>query len=146
MQKQRILVTCVQNSARSQMAEAFFKKHGEDLFEVYSAGLEPAEVNPLAIKVMSEIGINIENYRSKSFKEFLGQLQFSYVIAVCRKMENNCPFVFPVVRNYVFWPFDDPSAAEGSDEEKLIVFREIRDQIENRVTTWICEYRKGQID
>ena len=146
MQKQRVLVTCVQNSARSQMTEAFLKKYGEDLFEVYSAGLEPAGVNPLAIKVMSEIGINIENQRSKSFKEFLGHMQFSYVIAVCRKVENNCPFVFPVVRNYLSWPFDDPAAAEGSDEERLIAFRKIRDQIEEQVIMWIRDYRNGKTD
>lgn len=146
MQKQRVLVMCVQNSARSQMMEAFLKKHGEDLFEVYSAGLEPAEVNPLAIKVMSEIGINIADQRSKSFKEFLGHLQFSYVITVCKKMENNCPFVFPVVRNYLSWPFDDPAATEGSEEERVIIFRKIRDQIENRVIKWVLDCRNGNID
>ena len=139
----RLVIICTQNSARSQMAEAFFKKYCSDVLEVHSAGFEPAEVNPLAKQVMDEIGIDISEQRSKSVREFLGRMQFGYVIAVCKKAEGRCPTIFPGVRKLFSWPFDDPAAVEGTDEEKLEKFREVRDQIEIKVQEFVNDYRKG---
>lgn len=146
MRKDKVIILCTQNSARSQMTEAFFEKYGGDILEVYSAGLEPAEVNPYAIQVMKEVGIDISGKQSKSFREFLGHIQFGYVIGVCKKVENRCPMIFPGVRNCLSWPFEDPAAYEGTDEEKLNKFREIRDQIEEKVRTWVNDFRHGRVD
>lgn len=139
----RLLIICTQNSARSQMAEAFFKKYGNDVLEVYSAGFEPTVVNPLAKQVMAEVGIDISAQRSKSVKEFLGQMQFGYVITVCKKAEARCPTIFPGVRKLISWPFEDPAEVEGPDEEKLAKFREVRDKIEIKVQEFVNDYRKG---
>lgn len=146
MRKDKIIILCTQNSARSQMAEAFFQKYGSDIMEAYSAGLEPTIVNPYAIRVMEEIGIDMSGKRSKSFREFLGRMQFGYVIGVCRKAEKQCPVIFPGVRNCLSWPFEDPATFEGTEEEKLNKYREVRDQIEARVRTWVDDFRHGRID
>lgn len=143
MKKAKVIIICTQNSARSQIAEAFFNKFGEDIIEVHSAGFEPAEVNPNAIKVMKEIGIDISNQRSKSVKEFLGRLSFGYVIAVCKKAEGKCPTIFPGARKLLSWPFDDPAEMTGSEDDKLKKFRQVRDEIEEKVQVWVSEYRRS---
>lgn len=143
MDRARLVIICTQNSARSQMTEAFFKKYGGDVLEVHSAGFEPTEVNPLAKRVMAEVGIDISTQRSKSVKEFLGRMQFGYVIAVCKKAEGRCPTIFPGVRKLFSWPFDDPAAYEGTDEEKLEKFRAVRDEIDTKVQEFVNDYRKG---
>ncbi|SMC34822.1 arsenate reductase ArsC [Sporomusa malonica] len=143
MKKLKVVIICTQNSARSQMAEAFFKKYGEDIIEVYSAGLEPTIVNPYAIRVMQEIGVDISGQRSKGVKEYLGKMSFGYVIAVCKKAEDRCPVIFPGVRTLLAWPFDDPAAVEGSEEEKLQQFRQVRDAIEAKVKDWTIDYRNS---
>ena len=130
MNKIKVLFLCVHNSARSQMAEAFLKKIGGDNFEVESAGLEPGRLNPLAIKVMAEEGIDISNNPTKDvfgfFKE--GRL-FNYVVTVCdAKNSERCP-IFPGVSKKVSWDFDDPSLFTGSEEEKLKQTRLVRDKI-----------------
>jgi len=143
MKKLKVVIVCTQNSARSQMAEAFLKKYAEDVLEVYSAGLEPTVVNPYAIMVMQESGIDISGQRSTGIKEFLGKMSFGYVIAVCKKAEDRCPVIFPGVRMVLSWPFDDPAAVEGSEEEKLQKFRQVRDEIEAKVKGWIIDYRSS---
>lgn len=143
MDRTRLVIICTQNSARSQMAEAFFKKYGDDVLEVHSAGFEPQEVNPLAKQVMAEVGIDISSQRSKSVKEFLGRMQFGYVVSVCKKAEGRCPTIFPGVRKLLSWPFDDPAAFEGTDEKKLDKFREVRDEIEIKVREFVNDYQKG---
>lgn len=143
MKKLKVVIVCTQNSARSQMAEAFLKKYAEDVLEVYSAGLEPTVVNPYAIMVMQEIGIDVSGQRSKGIKEFLGKMSFGYVIVVCKKAEDRCPVIFPGVRMVLSWPFDDPAAVEGSEEEKLQKFRQVRDEIEAKVKGWIIDYRSS---
>ncbi|VBB08888.1 low molecular weight phosphotyrosine protein phosphatase [Lucifera butyrica] len=145
MRKDKIIILCTQNSARSQMAEAFFKKYGSDIIEAYSAGLEPTAVNLYAIRVMEEVGIDISGERSKSFREFLGRVQFGYVIGVCKKAEKQCPVIFPGVRNCLSWPFEDPAAYDGTEEEKMERFRKVRDQIEEKVRTWVDDFRQGRI-
>jgi len=133
MEKANLLILCTGNSARSQMAEAYFEKLAGDKFNVVSAGLEPRPVNPLAIQVMKEDGIDISHKRSKGVKEFLGRMTFQAVIFVCEKAEMNCPTVFPFSLKRFSWPFEDPAAFEGSDEARLEKFRDIRDQIKEKI-------------
>lgn len=134
MNKIKVLFLCVHNSARSQMAEAFLKKMGGDNFEVESAGLEPGKLNPLAIKVMAEEGIDISKNLTKDVFSFFkeGRL-FNYVVTVCEaKNSERCP-IFPGVSKKISWDFDDPSFFTGSEEEKLIQTRIIRDKIKEAV-------------
>lgn len=130
--KRKVLFICTHNSCRSQMAEGLLRALYGDYYESYSAGLEATEVNPYAIKVMSEIGIDISNQRSKSINEFKGIL-FDYVVTVCDSAKERCPF-FPGKR-VIHKSFVDPAEFIGSEEEKFSVFREVRDQIKD----WIVE-------
>ena len=143
MKKARVLLLCSQNSVRSQMAEAFFKKYATDILEVYSAGMEPSVIHPYTIQVMQEVGMDLSGERSKGFREFLGRVQFSHVISVCKRAEGKCPAIFPGARHYLAWPFEDPASFEGAEEEKQDKFRQIRDEIEEQVKTWVQEYRRN---
>jgi len=140
--KIRMLILCTGNSARSQMAEGFMKKYVGDEFEIQSAGLEPRPLNPLAIQVMQEVGIDISDQQSKDVRNFLGQ-HFTYLFTVCHNAEARCP-IFPGVIFRIFWPFEDPAAFDGSDDEKLAKFREIRDQIDVKIRDWMIEYKLKQ--
>lgn len=123
-----MLILCTGNSCRSHIAEGILRNAAGDLVEVHSAGSNPAGyVHPLAINVMKEIGIDISNHRSKHLKEFLST-NIETVITVCDNADKNCPF-FPGQVNRYHWPFEDPAKAQGSDEEKLAVFRKVRDQM-----------------
>lgn len=139
MEKAKVLFLCTHNTARSQMAEAFLKKFAGGRFEVFSAGSEPKEIDPYAKRVMAEVGIDLNNQRSKSVAEFLGKMIVGYLIIVCEKVEENCPITFPGFRYRMFWPFEDPVAFIGSEEEKLAKFREVRDQIVARIKLWLRE-------
>ena len=141
--KEKVLVLCTQNSARSQMAEALLRKYGGDFLEVYSAGLEPTEVNPYAIQVMAEIDIDIRNQQAKSVREFLGKVSFPIIIAVCKNAEGKCPTAFPGTHQIFSWPFEDPSAYEGIEADKLDMFRKVRNEIQEQVIGWVEERRKG---
>lgn len=134
----RILFLCTGNSARSQMAEALLRHYAGDRFEVHSAGLEPRGVNPYTLRVMDEIGIDIRSQHSKSVATYLGRMVFAYVITVCSNAEANCP-IFPGYTVRMHWPFDDPAAATGSDEEIMAKFRQVRDQIAARIQAWLSE-------
>lgn len=127
MAKERVLFMCIHNSARSQMAEGLFRYLYGDNFDIYSAGSDPQTVDPLAIKAMEEMGIDISNHRSKSLKEFEGQ-EFDYVITVCGNQYNACPF-FTGGKKYFKQPFEDPSTFNGTEEEKLELFKRIRDEL-----------------
>jgi len=131
----KVLFLCTGNSARSQMAEGFLKYMAGDRFEVYSAGVKPTAVNPLAIKVMAEIGIDISKHKSKSVMEFIDQ-SFDYVITVCGNAQKTCP-VFPGEHEKIHWDLEDPAAAEGSEEKKIVVFRKIRDEIKKNILAFI---------
>ena len=133
---QRVLFLCTGNSARSQMAEAFLRKYGEDRFEAHSAGLEPKGLNPLTIKVMQEAGIDVSGQKSKGVGEYLGKVLFQYLITVCDDAEKNCPSTWPGISKREHWSFEDPAALQGTEEEKLAKFREVRDQIEIRIKEW----------
>lgn len=138
-QKLQVLFLCTGNSARSQMAEAFLREFGGDHFEAYSAGLEPKDINPFTIKVMEEIGISMEGHTSKSVNVYLGKKLFQYLITVCDQAEKNCPTTWPGISQMLHWSFEDPAAFEGSEEEKLGKFRQVRDQIEIKVHSWVIE-------
>ncbi len=123
-----VLVLCTGNSCRSHLAEGILRSIAGDLFEVHSAGSKPAGyVHPLAIRVMAEIGIDISAHHSKHMNEFLNQ-PIETVITVCGNVDQACP-VFPGQLNRHHWPFDDPAHAAGTDEEKRVVFRRVRDEI-----------------
>ena len=138
-QKTRVLFLCTGNTARSQMAEAFLRKYGSDQFEAYSAGLEPSEINPYVYQAMEEIGFDLSGQHSKSISEYMGKVHFGYLITVCANAEEKCPAVFPGMGQRLHWPFEEPAAFEGSDEEKKVKFREVRDQIEQRIKDWLAE-------
>lgn len=141
MTKKKILVLCTGNSARSQMGEGLFRAEGGSLFEVFSAGTKPSSVRPEAIAVMREIGIDIGAQRSKSVDQYSGQ-SFDYVVTVCDNARDACP-VFPAGTSRLHWSFEDPAAAEGTEEQRLAAFRRIRDQIQERVKAFLREQTAG---
>ncbi len=140
MEKIKILFLCVHNSARSQIAEAYMKKFGSDKFDAVSAGLEPGRLNPIAIKVMLEDGIDISKNTTKDvFTLYKDGYIFNYVVTVCDvKNSQLCP-VFPGLHKKISWDFEDPSSLAGTDEDKLEQTRKIRDQIKLSVKNLINE-------
>jgi arsenate reductase len=136
--KTRVLFLCTGNSARSQMAEAFLRLYGGARCEAHSAGLEPKGINPYTRRVLAEVGVDMSGQTSKDLKVYLGKTHFGYLITVCSNAEARCP-VFPGVAVRLYWPFDDPAAVEGTDEEKLAAFRRVRDAIEIRILAWLDE-------
>jgi arsenate reductase (thioredoxin) len=131
MSKQSVLILCTGNSARSQMAEGLLRHMAGGRFEVASAGTRPSIVRPEAIQAMKEIGISLDGHRSKSVDEFVGK-PIDYVITVCDNAKESCP-LFPAGSSRMHWPFQDPPAPnEGGEEERLAVFRTVRDQMKER--------------
>lgn len=128
--KQKVLILCTGNSCRSQMAEGVLRHYGSEKFEVYSAGSKPSIVNPTAIRVMKEIGIDISKHESKSVTLFMGQ-PFDYVITVCDKARGSCP-VFPGSCQRLHWPFPDPPHEKEVTEAVLKEFRSVRDLIHEK--------------
>jgi arsenate reductase (thioredoxin) len=127
----RVLFVCTHNSARSQMAEGILRDLAGDRFEVTSAGTEATHVRPLAIRAMDEISIDISGQESKTLERYLGE-PFDYVITVCDEANEACPF-FPGADKRLHWSFEDPSRAEGSEDERLAIFRRVRDEIRERI-------------
>ncbi len=117
------------------MAEGFLRAQAGETYDVHSAGTNPSTVNPLAVKVMREVGIDISGQRSKNVREYLGQ-HFSRVITVCDNAREHCP-IFPGASIREHWPFEDPAAATGTEEERLAIFRNVRDQIASRVRAFL---------
>ena len=135
--KQKVLILCTGNSARSQMAEGLLRHDYGERFEAFSAGVEPSSVRPLAIEAMRELGIDISGQRSKSVDEFSGE-EFDYVITVCDNANQRCP-IFPGKTKRIHWSFEDPAAATGDEAAQLAVFRRVRDQIRQRLSEWSSE-------
>ena len=125
--KKRVLILCTGNSARSQMAEGLLRHDAGDRFEVFSAGTRPSHVRPEAIAVMRELGIDISNQRSKGVDEFTDQ-SFDYVLTVCDNAKETCP-IFPGQAIRMHQRFDDPAELQGSDQERLALFRRVRDEL-----------------
>ena len=140
--KIRVLFLCVHNSARSQMAEAYLKKLGNDKFLAESAGLEPGKLNPLAVEVMREDGIDISSNPVKDvFSLFKEGRIFNYVVTVCdAKNSERCP-IFPGLNKRIGWDFADPSSFAGSPEEKLELTRKVRDEIKRAVINFISDLK-----
>jgi len=137
--KKRVLILCTGNSARSQMAEGILRHDGGEAFEVHSAGVRPGIVRPEAIQVMREIGIDISGHRSKSVTEFIGQ-EFDAVITVCDNANETCP-VFSGKTKRIHRSFEDPPPpGVGSDEKRLCIFRNVRDEIRK----WMKDYIAGR--
>lgn len=133
----KVLFLCTGNSARSQMAEAFLRHDGGERFSAYSAGLAPSVINPYTVQVMEELGFDMSEHYAKSVKEYLGGMNFAYVITVCAKAEANCPSTFPGLPVRLAWQFDDPAALEGDNAAKLQKFREVRGQIRAQIISWL---------
>lgn len=133
--KRRVLFLCTGNSARSQMAEGLLRHLAGDRYDVFSAGTHPVGLNPGAVEVMREIGIDISGHRSKSTSELLNQ-SFDYVITVCDRARDACPR-WPHTATLVHWSFEDPAAATGSAEDRRQAFRTVRDQIRMQIEEFL---------
>ena len=138
--KKKVLFICVHNSARSQMAAALLNQRCGEFFQAESAGLEPGKLNPLAVEVLREVGIDISRNKTRAvFDVFVSGELFAYVITVCAESEAaGCP-IFAGVAKRLHWSFPDPSKLPGSYEERLKGTREIRDQISDRIESWCNE-------
>ncbi len=133
----RVLFVCTGNSARSLMAEAFLRTIGGEAFDVSSAGTQPKGINPMTSRVLLEAGIDDPRLRSKSVGAYLTE-EFDDVITVCDQAREVCP-VFPGGVRRLHWSFDDPAAAEGTDDERIAEFRRVRDEIEARIRAYVAE-------
>jgi arsenate reductase len=147
--KSRVLFICIHNSARSQMAEAWLNHLCGEFFEAQSAGLEPGTLNPLAVDVMEEIGIDISNKKTQSvFDVFKSGQLFAYVITVCDETSaEKCP-IFPGPAKRLHWSFPDPSQVKGSQQEKVEQVRVIRDEIRDKIDNWcaqVCADARSQV-
>jgi arsenate reductase (thioredoxin) len=131
MARTRVLFLCTHNSARSQMAEGLLRHLGGDRFGVMSAGTEATSVRQEAWAVMAELGVDISGQESETLERYLGE-SFDHVVTVCDAANEACP-VFPGAKSRLHWSFRDPSRATGDEEERLKVFREVRDEIRERI-------------
>jgi arsenate reductase len=137
-EKSNVLFLCTGNSCRSQMAEGFLRHLAAEQFDAYSAGTEPAaEVHPLAVRVMAEIGIDISQQSPKGLKPYLGALPVRHLVVVCDGANDSCPRTWPGVLHRHYWPFPDPARLTGDADVVLAGFREVRDQIRQRIELWL---------
>jgi arsenate reductase len=135
--KKKVLFLCTGNSCRSQMSEGWLRRLAGDQFDVVSAGTHPVGLNPYAVAAMQEVGIDISNHVSERVDPYLGQ-EFDYVITVCDRAQEICP-TFPGASKMLHWSFEDPAKATGSYEQQMIVFKNIRDEIEEQIRRFITE-------
>lgn len=135
MARSRVLFLCTHNSARSQMAEGLLRFMAADRFDVGSAGTEKTSVNPLAVRVMAELGIDITAHTSKRYEDIASR-GWDCVITVCDDANERCPIVPGSVKR-LHWSFEDPSRAGGDEMQRIAVFRRVRDQIRDRLTAWL---------
>ncbi len=144
--KKRVLFVCIHNSARSQMAEAYLNHLGHELFHAESAGLEQGKLNPIVVEAMREDGIDISGHQSNTVKQFLDEgRRYDVVITVCDQASGqNCPF-FPGQSERLHFEFPDPSALEGTFEEKLQRTRDIRDMIKKAIQEFVANQGKRSI-
>ncbi len=140
--KRKVLFLCSGNSARSQMAEGLLRYLAGDQMDVFSAGTKPSTVNPLAIRVMQERGLDISHHRSKHLDEFRSQ-PVDYVITVCDNAAESCP-VFPGPAQRIHWSFPDPAGVEGDEATRFQAFRQIRDALEAQLRDWLAAERAAQ--
>jgi arsenate reductase (thioredoxin) len=139
MDKKKVLFIGMGNSVRSQMAEAFMRRHAGRSIEAFSAGLEPEPIDPMTIKVMKEIGVDMSTHYSKPVSIFKDYTDISYVITVCRNSDKFCPSFFPGTATGLHWELGDLDDVQGAEDERITRFREIRGQIQDYVLTWLHE-------
>ncbi len=142
MTRPRILFLCTGNSCRSQMAEGLLRSLAHDRVEAFSAGTDPKGLHPLAVKAMAEVQIDISHQTSKHVDAFAGQA-FDFVITVCDRAKEQCP-VWPGAPHRLHWSFDDPAEASGSEEQRLAVFRRVRDEIRHRIRLFLISNKLAQ--
>jgi arsenate reductase len=141
MKPKRVLFLCTGNSCRSHMAEGLLRALGGDRFEVFSAGAKPAGyVHPLAIRAMHELHIDISRHTSKSLDVFDGQ-KFDSLITVCDSAREACP-AYAGAAEQLHWSFDDPAHAPGTEEEKMRIFRRVRDEIRQRIQQFLTSHHE----
>ena len=143
--KTKVLFLCTGNSCRSQMAEGLLRDLAGERFEALSAGMDESNaVHPLAVKVMEEVGIDISSQKPKNLGIYLGKENILHLIVVCDKAAETCPRIWPGVidANRFSWSFDDPEEATGSEEEQLVVFRRVRDEIKAKIEEWLIEHHQ----
>jgi arsenate reductase len=133
----RVLFICTHNSARSQMAEGLINHDLAGKVQAFSAGIEPTSVHLLAVAVMKEVGIDISGHRSKSLDEFVNE-EFDFVITLCDHAAESCPIFFGGVQR-IHMGFPNPTAISGSDEERLMAFRKVRDQIRTQLVEFLSD-------
>ncbi len=143
MLKQNLLFVCTGNSARSQLAEALLRHHAGDLFEVYSGGTNPRPINPLTLRVLQEVGLPTDELRAKQAQTFRGGMPFRYVISLSGGPAWMCVANWPNTVERMFWTFENPASTEDTDEEPLERFRDVRDQIDERIKSWVAEVRRS---
>jgi len=120
------------------MAEGFLRQLAGDRYNVFSAGTEPKDdVHPLARQVMNEVGVDITSQHPKGLEEFLGRMAVRHLIIVCSGADQNCPRIFPGLAERLYWPFDDPAAFEGDEEDTSDEFRRVREEIRERIVAWL---------
>jgi arsenate reductase (thioredoxin) len=139
MNNKKVLFIGKGNAARSIMAEAFMRRYSGKSIDVYSAGLEPREIDPMTVKVMEEIGINMDAFYSKPLGDYIDKMSFAYVITVCAHAEESCPAFFLTSGTGLHWDLEDLGAIQGTVEERIQNFRKMRDQIQEIVLTWLRE-------
>ena len=145
---ERVLFLCTHNSSRSQMAEGLLRARGGNRYEVFSAGTHPRAVHPLAIKAMAELGIDISEeagHQAKGIEAFDDVPPMDLVVTVCDEAALECPY-FPRARRQQHWGFPDPSAATGSEEERLAVFRQVRDAIAARIEAFVRQEQEEGVE
>jgi arsenate reductase len=135
--KPRVLFMCSRNSARSQMAEAILRRDAGDRFGVASCGLKPAPIHPLTLQVLEEAGLDTSSLKSKDLGDFLGKVTIHHAIIVCEAANEHCPRLHPFALRQSYWPFPDPVSVDGTEDEKLAAFRDVRDAIEKRIRDWL---------
>jgi arsenate reductase len=140
--KPRVLFVCTHNAARSQMAEVLLRLYADERFEVLSAGHSPTEVHPLTRQVLADIGLDSSGLQAKSLDLFFAKVSIAYAIIVCDQVEDDCPRLYPFALQTLYWPFDDPTQAQGSMAERLYAFRTVRDQIQRRIEQWLEELER----
>ncbi len=134
-----VLFVCSQNSARSQMAEALLRERAGERFDIRSAGIRPSAVHPLAIRVMEEIDIDISSQDAQDLGAMMSGPVSHTAIVVCEQAQQDCRRIYPFALKRLYWPFEDPAACEGSEEERLAKFREVRDAIDARIREWLTQ-------
>jgi arsenate reductase (thioredoxin) len=140
-----VLVLCTGNSCRSQMAEGFLREYHGDQYDVASAGTDPKpEVHPLAVRVMDELGIDISSQRPKALTDFLGRAPVRHLLIVCDKANESCPRIWPGAYTRDYLSFDDPAEAQGTEQQRLVVFRRVRDEIGRAMRAWAPQQVRQQ--